>query len=77
MASWGRSPPNPLKQVDLPPVTFLMPMVLDIARDHVCRDLVPHRPDKVPIFSKLSTLQLSAQLGKLLEERTEGAVGVW
>jgi hypothetical protein len=47
-----------------------MPMVLNIAFDHLRRDLITDSADKVAILPKLSTPELLAQLGKFLAQST-------
>src|SRR3972149_9756813 len=47
-----------------------VPMVLNIFLDDLCRHLIAHCARKIPILPKLSSPQLSSQLGKLPKEPT-------
>jgi hypothetical protein len=49
-------------------------MVLNIAFDHLRRDLITDSADKVAILPKLSTPELLAQLGKFLAQSTRRKV---
>src|SRR6266571_9197242 len=57
-----------LKQFQLSPLFFLM--MPNVAPNHFCRHLVPHRAGKVAVFPQLACPQLLLELRKFLKGPT-------